>query len=274
MLKRWQLAGANYAYTKHTFAYFIESMQRLGFTHIEVYAASPHLYPYDCDRPAVRAVKRQLEAAGIQPVCLTAEQCMIPVSLSIDDPTVQARSLDYYMRALEQASELEVPYMHLVAGGGYIESNPESDYRRAIDGIGKVSDRAKALGLRIALEADRGTPIRNTSDVRKVIDTIGCDRVQGLLDTNAVWHAKEDFEEAVILLGEDLAHMHFIDLGPQGGCLTPGDGELPLAQYLEVLDRHGYRGFMTPELWGFRYLNEAEAAMRRGRDFCHRYMEP
>ena len=72
--------------------------------------------------------------------------------------------------------------------------------------------------------------------------------------------------------GKDVAHIHFIDLSAQAGCLVPGEGDLPLVQALETLSRSGYGGHLTPELWGWRYLNEAEASMRRSRDFCWAHM--
>ncbi len=273
MLKRAQLAGANYSYTKHPLSYFIHSMQENDIHAIEMYAASPHLYPYDYGRSAVRKIKHELDTAGIRVICLTAEQCMIPVSLSIDDEIVRNRSLDYYYRTAEQASEMGSPIMHMVAGGVYIESNQNENFSRAVEGIFKVSERAKLLGVKIALEADRTSPVKNTNDIRKVIDMIGRDRVVGLLDTNAVYHAGEDFEKAVCILGNDLAHMHFIDLGPQGGCLVPGEGALPLPEYLKILDKYHYEGFMTPELWGSRYLDEAEEAFVRSKQYCYQYLE-
>lgn len=272
MLRRSQLSGANYAYTRHPLDYFIDSMTRLEIESIEMYAASPHMYVYDYDRAGVKGIKRKLDAAGIRVVCLTAEQCMIPVSLSIDDAPVRHRSLDYYGRALEQASELEAPLMHMVAGGDYLQSDPRSSWDRAVDGIGCVAERAKELGVKIALEADRTSPVKNTCDIRKVIDLLGCDRIQALIDTNAVFHAGETLEEALACAGKDVAHIHFIDLSAQAGCLVPGEGDLPLVQALETLSRSGYGGHLTPELWGWRYLNEAEASMRRSRDFCWAHM--
>lgn len=273
MLRKAQLSGGNYQYVRHPFSYFLESMQRIGITQIEMYAASPHMYVYDYDAQAVKGIRKMLDDAGIRPICLTAEQCMIPVSLSLDDEAVRKRSLQYYELALEQAAALGAPLMHMVAGSGYIGGNPEEDRKRALEGIHHVVKRAETLGVTIALEADRGSPIKNTRDIRAVIDEMGSDNIGGLLDTNAIYHAGETLEQAMDILGDDFLHMHFIDITREKGCLVPGEGMLPLEEDLEILNRRNYQGCLTPELWGFTYLNEAEDAMRRSVEFCWRHMQ-
>ena len=47
MLKKEQIAGANYAYLRCSFEEFVQSMERLGVEHIEMYGASPHLFVFN-----------------------------------------------------------------------------------------------------------------------------------------------------------------------------------------------------------------------------------
>ena len=68
-------------------------------------------------------------------------------------------------------------------------------------------------------------------------------------------------------MGKHVKHMHFIDaIGPQH-CLIPGTGELPLEKDLEVMAAYGYTGTLTPELWGNRYNDCCEEAMRQSLDY-------
>ena len=79
----------------------------------------------------------------------------------------------------------------------------------------------------------------------------------------------ENFSTAAELLGRDLCHVHFIDIDlPKNGmCLAPGDGTLPMKDYLKVLSDRGYTGGITPELWGTTYHHCAQQAMEKSLAF-------
>ncbi len=267
-LKKEQIAGGNYPYLRHPFSYFVASMQRLGIHFIEFYAASPHLYVWDYTPAQVYAHRRMLEQAQIKVVCFTAEQCLYPISVATEDPLVRERSLRYYERALEQAAVLESPNMQMISGGGLIGSDPAENWKRSADGIYRLTRRAEQLGVTILLEADRTCTVTNTPQQLQMISEIGSPRLSGMIDTNAVYHAKEDFAECVRLLGDNLRHLHFIDINQQAGCLVPGTGILPMADYLKILGQSGYQGYLVPELWGTRYQDCAEEAMAQGLAFC------
>jgi protein FrlC len=61
--------------------------------------------------------------------------------------------------------------------------------------------------------------------------------------------AGDDVDAYFALLGGRVRHVHLID-GAPAGHLAWGEGELPLAEILAALDRHGYEGWMTVELFG------------------------
>ncbi|TCL43770.1 sugar phosphate isomerase/epimerase family protein [Harryflintia acetispora] len=267
-LRKEQIAGGNYQYTRHPFSHFVESMKRMDVHHIELYAASPHLYVDDYTPGTVGGQQKLLREAGIAVCCLTAEQCLYPVSAAIDDPIVRERSLRYYEKALELAAAFESPYMQMISGSGLIGSDPGEDWKRSADGIARLMKTAERVGVTIVLEADRTCTVKDTPDQLKMIKEIGSDHLSGMIDTNAIYHAGEDFEESVKLLGPHLRHLHFIDLKPDGGCLVPGSGILPMKEYLDVLGKYGYEGYLTPELWGFRYQECADEAMQQSLDFC------
>ena len=268
-IERRQFSGGNFSYLRHPFSYFVGSMQRLGIGHIELYAASPHLYVYDYTPETVREIRKTLERAGIDVVCFTAEQCFYPVSLAIDDELVRRRSLDYYMRALELASAVHSPLMQIISGTGLIGSSRAEDQKRSAEGLSRLAYRAESLGVTLVLEADPACSVGNTDEQLAMISQIASPALSGMIDTNAVSLAGEDFEDCVVRLGSRLRHIHFIDITPNAGCLIPGTGTLPMKSYLEILSRHGYTGYLTPELWGGAYQDRAEDAMKKSFDFCY-----
>ncbi|MCI5801285.1 MAG: sugar phosphate isomerase/epimerase, partial [Oscillospiraceae bacterium] len=150
-LRREQIAGANYHYTRYPLSYFIGSMQKNGIHKIEFYAAAPHLYVFDYEPAEVKAIKKQLDAAQIDVICFTAEQCFYPISIAMDDSRVRERSIRYYERALEQAAALECPRMQMISGAGLCGSDPAEDWKRSADAIHQIVKKAESLGITIVL---------------------------------------------------------------------------------------------------------------------------
>lgn len=272
-LRREQIAGANYHYTRYPLSYFIGSMQKNGIHKIEFYAAAPHLYVFDYEPAEVKAIKKQLDAAQIDVICFTAEQCFYPISIAMDDSRVRERSIRYYERALEQAAVLESPRMQMISGAGLNGSDPAEDWKRSADAIHQIVKKAESLGITIVLEADYTCTVKSTADIRRMIDEIGSKNFSGMIDTNGLYYVKDGFEESVELLGEDLRHFHFIDIRGDDGCLIPGDGDLPMDRYLDYLAAKGYEGYLTPELWGGKYCDDPDAATKKCLEYCFRYTE-
>lgn len=268
-LQNSQFYGANFSYLLHRFDYFVASMQRLGVRTIEFYAAAPHLYLEDASTDDVRRIARMLRAAGIQVGCFTAEQCLYPISLASADETLRNRSLAYYEKALAFAQELQSPLMQLISGGALLEDDPEQSRSRSMDGICRLTKLAERAGVKLVLEADPNCTIANTNDQLRAIREIASPQLSGMIDTNALALNGENFSTAAELMGRDLCHVHFIDIDlPKNGmCLAPGDGTLPMKDYLKVLSDRGYTGGITPELWGTTYHHCAERAMEKSLAF-------
>lgn len=264
-----QFLGANYQYTKHPFPFFLESMKRLEVSRIELYGAAPHLYLDDYPVGRIYELKRQIQNAGLAVECFTAEQCNYPISISIEDEIVRERSLQYYEKALQAASVLEIPYMQMISGGGLLGSVWEEDLKRAADGFYRIVKQAEKLGITILLEADFTCTVKNTADACRMLEEIGSPAFSGLLDTNTLYFSGDDFEESVKMLGKNLRHLHFIDgQKPDIYCTIPGTGAIPLKEYADILDKYGYKGYLTPELWGWQYVDMAEEAMKESLEFC------
>ncbi len=273
-IKKEQIAGGNYHYTRFTFKYFLESMKKLGLQNIELYGACPHIYVDDYTPQMTRDLKKQLDQYGINVVCYTPEQCVYPTNIAIEDDFIRKRSLEYFYRTIEQAEILEAPYVQVVGGRGYFDGDAGEAWKRSAESLRLITKKAESHGVTMVIEAasyKTSNVIHSTSAIVKMIKEIGSQNCKGMIDTNAIFLAGEDFEEAVASLGSDLRHMHFIDATQNDYCLIPGSGDLPMADYIDILGRYGYQGYLTPELWGGKYDLEPEDAMQRSIEFCYQF---
>ena len=172
-------------------------------------------------------------------------------------------------KALAFAQELQSPLMQLISGGALLEDDPEQSRSRSMDGICRLTKLAERAGVKLVLEADPNCTIANTNDQLRAIREIASPQLSGMIDTNALALNGENFSTAAELPGRDLCHVHFIDIDlPKNGmCLAPGDGTLPMKDYLKVLSDCGYTGGITPELWGTTYHHCAQQAMEKSLAF-------
>ncbi len=275
-LKREQVVGANYHYTRYSFEYFVRSLQNLDLHAIELYAADPHLYVGDNDYAKVAKIKKLLREADVKIRCFTPENCVYPINIALEDETVRNRSIDYYYKTIEQAAELESPLVQIIGGRGYWDGDLKAAWDYAADSLGKIAGKAAKYGITMVLEASSyptSTVIHNCQNIRDMIDYLHLDNFKAMIDTNAVYLAKENFADCVKLLGKDLIHMHFIDAKPGAICLIPGEGEMPMDEFMTILAENDYQGVLTPELWGNTYVADPEAALKRSIEFCYRYTE-
>lgn len=266
-IRKEQILGTNFSYTGHRLSYWFESMKRLDVTRVEFYGCSPHCYLYDNTPERAYSLSRQLKENGLEVCVFTAEQCNYPISTAINDYRVRERSIQYYEKALDVASVLESPYMQMVTGGGYIGDDPEENFQRTADAMYRIIKRAEKLGITIVLESDPTTSVASMADVERLMKIINSPNLEALIDTNGIMGSGEDFEEVLSRFGDHVKHMHFIDaIGPQH-CLIPGTGNLPLEKDFEIMEKYGYTGTLTPELWGDRYNSWCEEAMRQSLEF-------
>lgn len=275
-LKKDQIVGANYHYTRYSLPYFVKSMERLGVRQIEFYAADPHLYVENCTPERAKDIRRRLDDSGIKVACFTPEQCSYPINIALDDDYARSYSVHYYDYTLEYAAILGSPLVQIVGGRGYFDGDLEGAWERSKESLRLITERAKSYGITIVLEASSymtSTVVNNCTHIRQMIDEIKLPNLRGMIDTNALYKAEEDFETCVKLLGEDLVHMHFIDATENAYSLIPGTGVLPMAEWMQILADHGYQGVLTPELWGTRYAMDPEDAMKRSLAFCYQYTE-
>lgn len=270
-LKRSQIAASNYHYIKYSLDYFLRSMVNLDQHLIEFYAASPHLSIEDAGYRELTELKKKLDEREIRVCCFTQEQCVYPINIACEDEKIRERSIGTFFKSIEGTAALEAEYCQIVAGRGYFD-NPGSDaWKRSAESIRRIVDKAKKYGVTMVLEAasyNTTNVVYTTKLMRKMIDEIGSSNLKGMLDTCAVAMAGEDFREDMELLGGDMVHLHFADGNPLGHFI-PGEGELPLSEYLHVLDDFAYGGAIPFEIYNRKYDFEPEETMKKCLDFMY-----
>lgn len=270
-LRRTQIAGSNYHYIKYSLPYFLDSMARLDQHLIEFYAASPHLSIEDATYHSVADLKKELDARNIKVCCLTQEQCVYPINIACEDAGIRERSIQTFLKTIEFAAQLESPYSQIVCGRGYFDRSDEDAWKRSAESLSRIVDKAERYGVTMVIEAasyNTTNVVFDTPRIRRMMDEINSPNLKAMLDTCAVAMAGEDIRADLSLLGKDMVHLHFADGTPLGHFI-PGEGNLPLLDYLNALDEFGYTGAIPFEIYNRIYDFDPEVTMKKCLEFLH-----
>ncbi|WNC17564.1 TIM barrel protein [Brevibacillus brevis] len=262
-IKRSQITGMNFHYLHYPLTYFLDSMVRYQFEHIELWGAAPHCYVEDLSSGDLKQIRRELDVRGLTVVCFTPEQCMYPVNLAAKENAVRERSLQYFQKSIEVSAELQSPIVLVTAGWGYRNEPREEAWQRSCDSLRQLAEYAQQMGITLALEPLQrieSNLVCDRSDLTRMLGEIGSASVKGMVDTVAMAVEGEDLESYFEQFGDDLVHIHLID-GKPGGHLAWGDGHLPLADYMEALGRNSYTGALSLEFTSSQYLLDPDRAV-------------
>lgn len=262
-----QLCAANYHFRRYTLEYFLDSVERLGFDSIELWASGPHLHLEDFEKNDLDNLKRAIKAHHLKLACFTPEQCVYAVSVSHPDKRYRDRSIDFFKQHIEAAARLDCNRMVVSTGVAYLDIDPEDAFGWCVDAFAEISRKAETEGVTLALEpfTKFTTHICNeASQLMRLLREVNSPMLKGLADTDVIATTGVDtFDTFVGMLGrENLVHVHFVDGNP-GGHLIPGDGLLNLDKALQSLKDIDYKGYLGLEILDRRYILDPAEAMKQ-----------
>ncbi|MFV0131957.1 sugar phosphate isomerase/epimerase family protein [Streptomyces sp. HMX87] len=261
-----RLTGSNFAYQHLPFDTFLDDAVALGREKLELWGIAPHLHIPQVGNAEARDLRRRIEERGLAAYCLTPEQVMYPVNVAAPADWLRAQSIALFRRAAELCVELGAEKLLLTPGRGGESEPVDAAWRRSVDAIGDIAAYADSLGVTCVLEPLQRVESNLVNDSRTLaamLGEIGASRLGAVLDTVTMAVAGESVDDAFAALGDRIRHVHLVD-GRPAGHLAWGDGDLPLSDYLRSLERQGYDGWMTFELFGDgTYALDPRAAVER-----------
>jgi len=260
------MAGMNITFRHYPFHYFLDCMERLGISNIELWAGEPHLFVYRKALESISDIKREIKSRNMNIVCYTPEQCVYPYNIAASDPHWRKVSIDYFIENIYAALELESNMMLLTSGIGDFSVSQEESWKYASDSIFQLSKVAEKEGVTLALEPltkFESNLIIDSRGLKKMIEEIQSPTLKGMIDTVAMQLAGETPDDYFSILPE-LSHFHLIDGDGQSDAhLALDDGVLKWREYLASLQNHHYEGVCTLEIMGSNYYQDPQTAIMK-----------
>lgn len=253
------------AFTRFGLEQAIEKIADLGFSGVEIMCDRPHLYPpdYDTDRvDAIRSLlaRHRLCVTNLNSFTLFAVGDTYLPSWIEQDAERRQQRIEHTRQCLKMASALGAKNISVPPGGPLNGASRNESMMLFHHGIEAVVPLAEELNVRLLVEPEPGLMIERTSEFLDFIRRIRSPMVGVNFDIGHFFCAGENPAAAFETLFEWVGHVHIEDIGRSRihQHIVPGDGAIDFSEILQVMQRFGYAGDISLEL--YPYVNEPEAA--------------
>ena len=236
-----QTTSANAGYRRS-----LEGYAKAGIKYVEI--IPPHLEEF-VKKEGMPAAKRLLSDLG-----LTAVSSGGVRGLAEPSPN-RAKAIEDLKAKVAMISEVGVDRM--VCPCGASEKFTKDDYKRGQDNLHEVGEIVKPYRVVAMLEFMRGSTFVGTLPTSlNLIRETAHPNVRPMFDCYHFWAGLSKFEDLSLIRPNEIHHVHFQDVPKMPRELLdsstreiPGDGVSPLVAILQALQKTGYAGPVSVELF-------------------------
>jgi L-ribulose-5-phosphate 3-epimerase len=252
-----RLAGHTNTYHTYSLDDALDGIAAAGFDYVELSAVPG--WTEHVGFGADRELRRRLDAAGLEPVLLSAHS----------DLTTR-EGVEHAVAAVRWAAGFGIPVVNTAIGG---HAGQEEDEQAFLAHIDELADATEAAGVVVALEI-HGDIMASGALTLPLMERIGRETIKVNYDTaNVEYYGGVKAVDDLPAIAPYLASVHLKDtVGGKGVWNFPalGEGSVDFAAIARVLEEAGYTGPLSVELefqgepWP--PLEEVNRSMRASRE--------
>lgn len=233
------------------------------------------------DRPA--DLKKQVEEIGVRFVTISNGA---PLEMAFEDPSKREKLLQDHLRLVRFIRELGCDHLKVNTHGRRAEGTTAEDLKQMAITLDELGKRTAAEGLKFAVHPHMWTQLENRREIDTIAGATDPRYVNFVLDTGHITMAGMDPVELARVYASRIVEFHLKDVAPEnrGGAkqrrerndvmkdpifFELGKGGVDFPGLKAVLDRAGWRGWLTVELDSSPYRSPQESA-RISREYLER----
>jgi sugar phosphate isomerase/epimerase len=272
-----KLAFSSNAYMHFSIEDTIEKIASLGYAGIEILADVPHAWPaglLPARKDAIRDALAHYDLAisNVNAFMMNAvadpRQPYWHPGWTDPDPHYRAIRREHTKRALVLAEELGAPHI-TTEPGGKLTDEQSWDRGAAIfyEEIMPCVALAEQLGVGLLIEPEPELLIETFGQYLHFMQRIDSPAVGLNFDIGHAYCVSEDPQDWVAKMAPHTVHYHFEDIAATRvhKHLIPGRGAIDFASTLREIQKTGYSGWLTVEL--YPYIDDPDNAAREARKF-------
>jgi sugar phosphate isomerase/epimerase len=272
-----QLAFSSNAYLHYSIAETIRRIADIGYRGIELLADVPHAWPaglLEEQKQAIRDAleKHNLTISNINAFMMNAvadpRQPYWHPGWTDPDPHYRAIRRDHTKRSLHLAAELGAPNITTEPGGFLLEGQTwQQGADIFYEELMPCVELAGELGVLLLIEPEPELLIERFDQYLEFISRIDSPWVGLNFDIGHAYCVGEDPQDWVARMTPHTRHYHLEDIAATRvhKHLIPGHGAIDFSATLQEIQRTGYDGWLTVEL--YPYIDNPDGAAREAREF-------
>jgi len=247
----------------------------LGYAGLELMADTPHAWPADLTRADVDSIRKAVDDAGLVISNLNAfmmnkigdpRQPYWHPSWIEPDPHYRAVRREHTKRALALAAELGAASVQTEPGGPLAPGQPGHAAADIFyDELMPCVEVAQQREVLLLLEPEPGLLVETFDQYLEMADRIDSPWVGLNFDIGHAYCVGQEPWHWIARMAPHTKHYHIEDIAATRvhRHLVPGEGAVDLAATLREIDRSGYNGWITVEL--YPYVHDPDDAGRRAK---------
>ena len=270
-----KLAFSTNAYRDFSLESSILSIKNAGYSAIELMCDMPHAYPpiSDMKISEIKNIfqKNEMVISNLNGFMLCAIQDFHHPSWIEDSLEFRAKRIKHTKNCIILADKLNVKTVSTEPGGPITGIPKEKDLLLFENGIREIIPLLEKLKIKLLIEPEPNLLIQNSEQFLSFMNRVDSDFVKLNFDIGHFFCVKEDPAELVLKLEHYIEHVHLEDISKDRvhNHLIPGRGSIDFQKILTNLEKIGYEGFITVEL--YPYLKEPEKAAREALNHLKTY---
>ena len=277
-----KLAFSSNAYMHFSIEDTIRKIAELGYTGIEVLADVPHAWPANLLEERKQSIrdcleKHNLQIANINAFMMNAvadpRQPYWHPGWTDPDPHYRAIRREHTKRSLQLAKDIGAPNITTEPGGLLTDEQTWEDGAKIFyDEIMPCVELAEKLEMPLLIEPEPELMIEKFDQYTAFADRIDSPWVGLNFDIGHAYCVSEDPQDWVEKMAPFTKHYHFEDIADTRvhQHLIPGHGAIDFGATLAAIDKTGYDGWVTVEL--YPYIDDPDNAAREAREFLTKAM--
>jgi len=278
-----KLAFSSNAYMHFSIEDTIRKIGELGYTGIEILADVPHAWPSFLLEERKQSIRDQLDKHNLQIANINAfmmnavndpRQPYWHPGWTDPDPHYRAIRREHTKRALKLAKEIGAPNVTTEPGGLLTPEQSWQDAARIFyDEIMPCVELAEQLEVLLLIEPEPELMIEKFDEYLDFADRIKSPWIGLNFDVGHAYCVSEDPQDWVEKMAPYTKHYHFEDIASTRvhKHLIPGHGAIDFKATLQAIERTGYDGWITVEL--YPYIDNPDDAAREAREYLTAAMQ-
>lgn len=238
-----------------------EVAKKYEFQGVELWGGRPHAYPYDVGKDEVKAIFQLKNKYNMDIPMYTPNAIGLPINLCSSMSIERSEGMEYYRRAIDVASALEIPRMLVVADHPGFGMSINEAWKYFSDEIDQLVHYAEKKNVIISIEplTPMESPvITRTDDCLKLLQEIDSPNLHFVLDIVPPIIVNEPISNYFAKLGNLVDHVHISNSDKKTDAhLELDDGCLNMNDILQIVKNHEYEQFVIIELYSVS-LNDPE----------------